>query len=142
MSSDGILVHGGKHIRKKEGGLMIKGIGLDIAEIDRIGKMILRQPKFIDRILTDREKDAYHSYSGTRKTEYAAGRFAAKEAFSKAMGTGIGGALSFQDIEIIRDEFGRPMIVKPDMKGFSVHLSITHTREYAAAQVIIESSSS
>ena len=65
-----------------------------------------------------------------------AGRFAAKEAFAKAYGTGIGTQLSFLDIQVENDEKGKPHITKPLQKG--VHLSITHSTEYAAAQVIIE----
>jgi holo-[acyl-carrier protein] synthase len=68
--------------------------------------------------------------------EFLAGRFAAKEAFSKAMGTGIGKDLSFLDIEIAVDPLGKPVIVKPDVNA---HLSISHSRDYAVAQVVIES---
>ncbi|MGG4490323.1 holo-ACP synthase [Metabacillus idriensis] len=121
---------------------MIKGLGLDLAELDRIERLIKRQPKFIDRILTERERDKYQSYAPRRKIEYAAGRFAAKEAFSKAMGTGIGKELSFKDIEILNDGNGKPAVTMPDLPGFIVHVSITHTKDYAAAHVIIESSSS
>jgi holo-[acyl-carrier protein] synthase len=115
---------------------MIKGIGLDIVELKRIQALLERQPKFIERILTPAERQIYASRHGLRKVEYAAGRFAAKEAFAKARGTGIGRALSFQDVEIKSDISGKPYINKPGTKG--VHLSITHTKEYAAAQVIIE----
>jgi holo-[acyl-carrier protein] synthase len=121
---------------KIEGAAMIKGIGIDIVEISRIEEMIKKQRKFPERILTSNELDRFQSFSGKRKAEYLAGRFAAKEAFSKAYGTGIGSALSFQDMEIMSDELGKPYFSSPDMKG--IHLSITHTREYAAAQVIIE----
>jgi holo-[acyl-carrier protein] synthase len=121
---------------KIEGADMIKGIGIDIVEISRIEEMIKKQGKFPERILTSNELDCFQSFSGKRKAEYLAGRFAAKEAFSKAYGTGIGSALSFQDMEIMADERGKPYFSRPDMKG--IHLSITHSREYAAAQVIIE----
>ncbi len=73
--------------------------------------------------------------SGRRQVEFLAGRFSAKEAFSKAAGTGIGKNLSFIDIEIESDALGKPMIVKPKVHA---HLSISHSREYAVAQVIIE----
>ncbi|MGG1629423.1 holo-ACP synthase [Rossellomorea sp. NRS-1567] len=115
---------------------MIKGIGLDIVETVRIQRMIERQPKFVKRILTAKEEDAFYTLSEQRKIEFAAGRFAAKEAFSKANGTGIGTALSFQDIEISKDPNGKPYFSKPE--GANAHLSITHSREFAAAQVIIE----
>lgn len=116
---------------------MIQGIGMDIVEINRIKKLIERQPKFIKRILTEKERCVFNSRSGRRQYEYAAGRFAAKEAFAKALGSGIGERLSFQDIETAADDQGKPYIRAPFSSG--VHLSITHSKEYAAAQVVIES---
>lgn len=115
---------------------MIKGIGMDIVEIQRIQKLVEKQPKFIDRILTESEIVKFMSLSYSRQVEFLAGRFAAKEAFAKAVGTGIGTELSFRDIEIMYDERGKPFIHKPFKDG--VHLSITHCHSYAAAQVIIE----
>lgn len=115
---------------------MIKGIGIDITELARIKKILERQPRFIERILTQYEIGRYEQLKGQRKIEYFAGRFAAKEAFSKAYGTGIGKELSFLDIEITVDEAGKPCISAPFSKG--VHLSISHSKEYAIAQVVIE----
>ncbi|MBO0960458.1 holo-ACP synthase [Neobacillus sp. MM2021_6] len=115
---------------------MIKGIGIDIIELSRVREIIARQSKFVDRILTSNEKSKFEDLSETRKVEFLAGRFSAKEAFSKAMGTGIGKELSFLDIEIDTDQLGKPLIVRPEVKA---HLSISHSREYAVAQVIIES---
>lgn len=115
---------------------MIIGIGIDIVEIGRIKQMLDKQSKFVQRILTDKEQEALQSLTGDRKAEYLAGRFAAKEAYAKAVGTGIGKELSFQDIEIKKDENGKPFIVKPKQSG--VHLSISHSKEYAVAQVVIE----
>jgi holo-[acyl-carrier protein] synthase len=114
---------------------MINGIGIDIIELKRVQEMINRQPKFVERILCPSEIEVFETLSGHRKAEFLAGRFAAKEAFSKAYGTGIGKQLSFQDIEIDTDRKGRPFIVKPELQS---HLSISHSREYAIAQVIIE----
>ncbi|WP_019244129.1 MULTISPECIES: holo-ACP synthase [Bacillus] len=116
---------------------MITGIGLDIIEISRVRHLSENQPKFVRRILTEREFELYLTYSKERKVEFLAGRFAAKEAFSKALGTGIGRGVGFHDIEIDYDDKGKPIIIAPKSKG--VHLSITHCQEYAAAQVIIES---
>lgn len=115
---------------------MIKGIGIDITELNRIEALIHRKPAFINRILTQKERESFLRLSDKRRIEFLAGRFAAKEAFSKAMGTGIGGKLSFLDIEIEKESSGKPIIVKPINTG--VHLSITHSKEYAFAQVIIE----
>nr|WP_263323817.1 holo-ACP synthase [Neobacillus sp. Marseille-Q6967] len=114
---------------------MIKGIGIDIVELSRIEMLVNRQSKFADRILTVKEKQRFDQLTARRRIEYLAGRFAAKEAFSKAQGTGIGEHLSFQDIEIGNDTAGKPVIIKPVTKG---HLSISHSKEYAVAQVIIE----
>ncbi|PLR95559.1 holo-ACP synthase [Bacillus sp. T33-2] len=115
---------------------MIKGIGIDIVEIDRIKDIMLKQARFSDRILTVNEKRSFDDLNDNRKAEFLAGRFAAKEAFSKAAGTGIGQELSFLDIEIDADPLGRPFICKPYSRG--VHLSISHSKQYAVAQVVIE----
>ena len=115
---------------------MIKGIGVDITELDRMETLINRQPRLKERVLTESEILIFEKLNGKRKIEYFAGRFAAKEAFSKANGTGIGKHLSFLDIEIISDDKGKPVISKPFSKG--VHLSISHSRDYAVAQVVIE----
>jgi holo-[acyl-carrier protein] synthase len=114
---------------------MIKGIGIDIIELSRIQDLLNRQTKLIDRILTPSEKDKFETLSNRRQVEFLAGRFAAKEAFSKAVGTGIGKELSFLDIEIATDPFGKPFIVNPEVQA---HLSISHSRDYAVAQVVIE----
>ena len=116
--------------------LVIIGIGLDLIELKRIDTLRIRQKRFPERILTTAELLDYEKLNDTRKTEFLAGRFAAKEAYSKARGTGIGEELSFQDIEITKDQHGKPMIIKPIFGR--THLSITHSKEYAAAQVIIE----
>ncbi|WP_070121679.1 holo-ACP synthase [Bacillus marinisedimentorum] len=119
---------------------MIHGIGIDIVELDRIEKLMERQSRFLARILTEAELKRCGSLSGRRKLEFAAGRFAVKEAFSKAAGTGIGSELSFQDIETASDPAGKPYIKSKLFNSrFHVHASISHSREYAAAQVIIES---
>lgn len=115
---------------------MIVGIGLDIVEIERIEKLRHRQARFPERVLTGAELQTYEALPERRKTEFLAGRFASKEAYAKARGTGIGKELSFQDIDIAADQRGKPHIIRSE-KG-RVHLSITHTKAYAAAQVIIE----
>ncbi|MCC3358074.1 holo-ACP synthase [Bacillus sp. REN16] len=119
---------------------MIIGTGIDIVELERINKVLQRQKKFVDRILTNREKEKFLRLSESRQIEFLAGRFAVKEAYSKAVGTGIGGNLSFLDIEALSDENGKPVLTKP--LNHKAHLSITHSKEYAVAQVILESLSS
>lgn len=115
---------------------MIKGIGIDIVEIERIKEKYRRNERLKERILTNKEQELFNTLPERRKMEFLAGRFAAKEAFSKAYGTGIGKELSFQDIEIVTDEKGKPSFSKPF--NTRAHLSITHSEHYAAAQVIIE----
>lgn len=115
---------------------MIKGIGLDIVEIDRIAKAMRRTNKFKDRILTEKERILFEAHSETRKIEFLAGRFASKEAFSKALGTGIGEECKLHDIEVLRGDAGNPVLY---FKGQLVNgfVSITHSKQYAAAQVIL-----
>ncbi|MED3662977.1 holo-ACP synthase [Ureibacillus sp. FSL K6-8385] len=115
---------------------MIKGIGLDIVEIERIRKLIHQSEKFHKRILSEREQKIFHQLSDKRKCEFLAGRFAAKEAFSKANGTGIREGCEFHQIEILNDELGKPVLYfhGQAVNGF---VSITHSRDYAAAQVLL-----
>ncbi len=120
---------------------MIIGIGIDIVELNRIAELINRQPKFIERILTDNECALLYERSPKRQIEFVAGRFAAKEAYAKALGTGIGAHVSFQDIEIKNDENGKPYIFSSSPNE-RVHVSISHSEHYAVAQVIIERLSS
>lgn len=120
-----------------EGGIiLIAGIGLDIVELDRIAKLDARSSKFRMRILTAEELEIYASYTTSRKIEFLAGRFAGKEAFAKAKGTGIGTHCSFLDISILPELSGKPTVF---FKGDSIagFISITHTRTVAAAQVIL-----
>ncbi|MCD7036706.1 holo-ACP synthase [Metabacillus sp. GX 13764] len=119
---------------------MIKGTGIDLVEIERISDAQKRQPRFYKRILTESEQKKYLRLNGRRQAEYLAGRFAAKEAFAKALGTGIGEDLSFQDAETSNDDSGKPVMQSKKCSGGErIHLSITHSKEFAAAQVIIES---
>lgn len=115
---------------------MIKGIGLDITELSRIEKITQRTARFIDRILTVREQQVYAQLSQKRQIEFLAGRFAAKEAYAKANGTGIRAGCEFLDIEVLNDELGAPQLF---FKGERTNgfVSITHSEQYAAAQVIL-----
>lgn len=116
---------------------MISGIGIDIIELERIQQAVLRKKRFIDRILTNREKKVYHHFKKEqRKLEFLAGRFAAKEAFAKATGKGIG-KLSFQHIEILSETKGAPIIKVEGYDSETIFLSISHSKHYAVAQVII-----
>ena len=96
--------------------------------------------KFMERILTENERNVAKGLKGSRLTEFVAGRFAAKEAYSKAVGTGIGKEVSFLDIEVRNDDRGKPILITSTEQ--IVHLSISHSKEFAVAQVVLESSSS
>ena len=87
----------------------MKGIGTDLTKLSRFEKLHLNE-RFIDRILTPLEKEDFFSINPESKQKFVAKRFAGKEAFSKAIGEGIGANLSFQDIEIRNNEKGAPRI--------------------------------
>lgn len=117
---------------------MIKGIGIDLVELDRIRDSLEKSDKLIKRILTDKERELFHQLnSEKRRIEFLAGRFAAKEAFAKATGDGIG-KLSFQDIEILKNDKGAPVLNAKGYEHVQIFISITHTDHYAAAQIVIE----
>lgn len=115
---------------------MIKGIGLDIVEINRIEKALSRSGRFAMRILTEKELTIFNSLTDGRKVEFLAGRFAAKEAYAKANGTGLGEGCTLQQIEILKDDIGKPVLYF-DGKLVAGFISITHTGTVAAAQVIL-----
>lgn len=115
---------------------MIFGIGVDLIEIERIKQLYNRQEKLVSRILTQDEQAKFNKFTNEqRKLEFLAGRFATKEAFSKALGTGLGKHIAFNDINCYNDKLGKPCI---DYPGFIVHVSITHTENYAMSQVLLE----
>ena len=121
---------------------MIIGIGTDIVEINRIEKVIMRTSSFIEKSFTNNEIE-YFKLKGL-KGNVIAGNFAAKEAISKALGTGFRG-FGLQDIEILRDELGKPVanlsykIYKLlDIKEFKIHVSISHSNENAIAYAVLE----
>jgi holo-[acyl-carrier protein] synthase len=128
---------------------VILGIGTDLVELDRMRK-ILAEPtgqRFLERILTPAERDLAAARAA-RRHEFAAGRFAAKEAVSKALGCGIGRLVGLQDMEVLPDESGRPVCRLSggalERLGFAespprIHLSITHSETMAAAYAVIES---
>ncbi|MFW2489353.1 holo-ACP synthase [Clostridium chromiireducens] len=122
---------------------MIIGIGTDIIEIGRIEKVIKRTSSFIERSFTSNEVE-YFKLKGL-KGNVIAGNFAAKEAISKAMGTGIRG-FGLKDIEVLRDDLGKPIVnlsdrvytllgIKEELK---IHVSISHNKENAIAYAVME----
>ncbi len=119
------------------------GIGIDLCGVERFLKL-KNDNHFLERIFTQNEI-AYCSKK-RRAEECFAARFAAKEAFMKAIGTGLAGKISFKDIEVCKDDSGAPYLElyngskeALNNTGCSkVHLSISHERNMAAAVVIIE----
>lgn len=117
---------------------MIVGIGLDLIELHRINERLEKDDRLVTRILTQKEQNVFESLrSSRRKVEFLAGRFAAKEAFAKATGRGIG-ELSFKHIEILSGDRGKPELTAIGYDDVRIFISITHSQDYAAAQVIIE----
>ncbi|AXF57340.1 holo-ACP synthase [Salicibibacter kimchii] len=118
---------------------MIVGTGIDIAECKRIEAVLSRQPRFITRILTAEEQKRLDEMTHRRKIEFITGRFAIKEAFAKANGSGIGEAINWKDVEVFYTQNGAPMLVCPKLDdSIRVHASISHSRTYAIGQVILE----
>ncbi|MDT2757395.1 holo-ACP synthase [Enterococcus asini] len=115
---------------------MIKGIGIDAVELPRMEAIIKDKPRFVKRVLTLKEFGLFEALSPKRQVEFLAGRFACKEAFSKAWGTGIG-AVTFQELEILNNELGAPYLSQSPHKGKSF-VSITHTQDMAFAQILLE----
>ncbi|SDW36843.1 holo-[acyl-carrier-protein] synthase [Marinococcus luteus] len=116
---------------------MIKGIGIDIIELERIERS-LEQKRFLPRILNEDELQACERFSGKRLIEFTAGRFAAKEAFVKAAGTGISSQTGFHDITVSNGKRGEPLLRCVGYEAYTIHVSISHSRDSAVAQVIIE----
>lgn len=128
---------------------MIIGIGHDLADIDRIARLLdsSAADRFMERVLTQSERELAAGYSGVRLQQYVAGRFAAKEAVVKALGCGIGGKVGFSDITITRDSSGKPecvlsqpawnrLMLEPDQ--VRIHITITHERMLASAFAVAE----
>jgi holo-[acyl-carrier protein] synthase len=124
---------------------MIVGTGVDLERVDRIAAAIERHGRrFLERVFTAAEI-AYVEDHGRRPESYAA-RFAAKEAAMKALGTGWDRGVRWVDVEIVREERGRPQLqfhgraaeIAAEIGCRSASLSLSHTSDYAIAQVILE----
>ncbi len=120
---------------------MVKGIGIDIIELDRIDRAIKKSGRFLERLFTDAEIAYFRSKN--MRVESIAGNFAAKEAIVKSLGTGVRG-FAWKDIEVLRDEMGKPVVFlyngaedianQRDIKEIMV--SISHCKTYAVANSI------
>jgi holo-[acyl-carrier protein] synthase len=124
---------------------VIISIGIDIIEVARIREVLLRTPRFADRVFTAAER-TYCDSRGVVAAQHYAARFAAKEAALKALQTGWRGGISWQDVEVSARESGAPYLiftgevltVFEKFGATATHLSMSHTTEHAIAQVILE----
>lgn len=118
---------------------MIFGTGIDAQEISAVQKLVERRPRFVDVILTANERAVFDERKGKHQWEYLAGRFSLKEAYSKAIGTGIGSAVHWHDLETDYTAQGAPVLVKhPYDKQYQAHISISHTGDSVHTSVILE----
>ncbi len=123
----------------------VLGVGIDLVEVRRIAAAIEKQGvAFLRRIYTDRERE--YCEGKANAAEHFAARFAAKEAVSKAFGTGIGEKMGFLDIEIVNQKSGAPRIVLlgkakllSEARGVTeVLVSLSHTEQMAVASVLLQ----
>ena len=124
---------------------MIVGIGIDLVEISRLKRSIERfNERFLKRIYTVRELE-YCQQKLIQETHYAV-RFAAKEAMVKAVGIGVRNGITWQDIEVVNDDMGKPEIrtygkckqIMSILKVNRIHISLSHTENYGIAMVVLE----
>ena len=123
---------------------MIPGIGIDIIEVDRVKKSIETIEGFKEKIFS--EGEIAYCESKKKKFEHYAARFAAKEAYFKAIGTGWRHGLAFKEIEIAHDSLGKPIIIlsgnaKDHCKrsGYTNRqVSLSHLKDTAVAMVVLE----
>ncbi|MBN2057277.1 MAG: holo-ACP synthase [Candidatus Saganbacteria bacterium] len=122
----------------------IKGIGVDIIELERIREAVETYGEaFLKRVYTENEI-AYCCRRKIYRIPELAVRFAAKEAYSKAIGRGIKGfgrpnnGINWQDIEIINNLHGKPLLSLNGMVSDKAHVSLSHSRDYAIATVYVE----
>ncbi len=123
---------------------MIAGIGIDIIEVDRIAEKIEKNNGFKELVFS--AKEIAYCEEKTHKNEHYAARFAAKEAFFKALGTGWLNGTAFNEVEITNDEHGKPSItllgetnnVVSSLQIGNISVSLTHIKAMASAFVVIE----
>jgi holo-[acyl-carrier protein] synthase len=127
---------------------MIYGIGIDLVENSRLEKIIEKWgTKFLNRVFSTGEIQ-YCGKHVQSSTHYGA-RFAAKESFLKALGLGLGMGVNLRDIEVMHDKNGKPVLslcagakdLIEKKKITKIHLSLTHTKKYASAIVLLEKKS-
>ena len=122
---------------------MVIGIGIDLVEIHRMKKAV-ENPLFVQRVFTPAEQVYCNSRGRQGAASYAA-RFAAKEAVMKALGTGLSGGGTWQDVEVLPDDQGKPVMkltgyfaqLAESLGVAQIFVSISHAQEYAVAQVLL-----
>ena len=126
---------------------MIYGVGTDLVDIERVKKILSKnRDGFVKRVLSEHEQALFANKADS--AAYFAKRFAAKEAFAKALGTGIGQVAGFQDLTVRNNENGKPYFIPSEKlrlylleKGINqAHLSISDESQNAVAFVILETS--
>ena len=124
---------------------MIVGIGTDIVDVDRIRESHEKfGEKFLNRILLTAELE--YCLNHTDPAPHIAARFAAKEAIAKAFGTGIGESLGWRDVEIVREDSGKPTAkihgqaqsLLKQTGATQLHISLSHTHQHATATAVLE----
>lgn len=116
---------------------MASGVGIDLLEIDRLERALQRHPRLAERVFTQAERD--YAAARARPARHLAARFAAKEAVVKALG--LSGGFGLREVEVVA---GEPPTVRLEGRaakasaGQSVEISLTHSRDFAAAVAIVE----
>jgi holo-[acyl-carrier protein] synthase len=124
---------------------MITGVGIDTISISRVARLLEKHgERFLGKIFTERER--YEGANRLSNAPFFAARFAAREAFYKALGTGWGRGLPLKEVSVVTDESGRPSLqfgerIKAELERMGIarcHLSLTHDADSAIAVVILE----
>ena len=111
---------------------MMLGIGIDVVQIPRIAELVAAQgDKFAQRILAPQEITLSKKYKDAQYIAFLARRFAAKEAVAKALGTGIGQAVAFQDIIVLKEESGAPVLMRTPKLDAALRARFPAARDYA-----------
>jgi holo-[acyl-carrier protein] synthase len=124
--------------------MMVAGVGIDMIEVERVAEKIGKEKGFRELVFT--EKEIAYCEAKTNKYEHYAARFAAKEAFFKAIGSGWTNGTAFNEIEITHDENGKPLLVllgataafMAGRQPGNISVSLSHLKSIASAIVIIE----
>jgi len=123
----------------------VAGLGVDLARIERFRRLLKEHKETVlERLFTPEEK-AY-ALKKADSAPFLAARFAAKEAFMKALGTGLRHGVSWREIEVVKDQAGKPTLelqgktaqIFAARGGGNLHLSLSHDGEYAVASVVLE----